>query len=108
MSVLWVRKATRPHYLLDQGVCVLPVSHVLAGNPSALAFTLIHEATHARVAKAGIEWRPSVESRIEHLCLKEEERFALHLERRGFDVDAIRAWIERARTTVVEHWDTNG
>jgi hypothetical protein len=38
--------------------------------------TLVHEATHARIAKAGITYKQALRARIERLCVEEEAAFA--------------------------------
>ena len=96
MTTIYLAKVSKAHYLIDLRVCVLPVHQVLDEGLSALAFTLVHEATHARIARAGIGWWPRVEARIERICLKKEEGFAARLELAGFDVGGMRAWLDRA------------
>jgi hypothetical protein len=43
------------------------------------ACTLIHEATHGRIAARGIKYTPKLRARIEELCVREESRFLLRL-----------------------------
>jgi len=46
------------------------------------ASLLIHEATHAYLENRGIEYDDSRRSRIEELCVKEQNRWAANLEDR--------------------------
>jgi len=43
------------------------------------ASTLIHEATHGRLCSRGIEYTPELRTRIEKLCIVEENRFLFKL-----------------------------
>ena len=43
------------------------------------ACTLVHEATHGVLHSRGIPYTPTLRARVEHLCVKEEQRFLLHL-----------------------------
>jgi hypothetical protein len=43
------------------------------------ASTLVHEATHGVVACRGIAYTKDLRSRIERLCVTEEQRFLIHL-----------------------------
>jgi hypothetical protein len=45
-------------------------------SPDELAVTIVHEATHARVASMGIPYLPALRERIERLCVREEVAFA--------------------------------
>jgi hypothetical protein len=51
-----------------------------AGYPiGSCASTLVHEATHGVVACRGIAYSKKLRSRIERLCVTEEQRFLIHL-----------------------------
>jgi hypothetical protein len=43
------------------------------------ACTLIHEATHGAIQSRGILSTPKLRSRIEYLCVREEQRFVIRL-----------------------------
>jgi hypothetical protein len=43
------------------------------------ACTLVHEATHGVICSRGIAYTPKLRSRIEHICVKEEQRFLFRL-----------------------------
>jgi hypothetical protein len=46
---------------------------------------LVHEATHGVVAARGIHYERALWSRIERLCVHEENRFVKRLRNQGFD-----------------------
>lgn len=95
MTTIYLSTVDRAHYLVDLQACVLPFQQVLGENPATIAFTLVHEATHARIAHAGIGWWPRVEGRIERACLRRERRLASCLEVAGFDVGGMMDWLQR-------------
>ena len=43
------------------------------------ASTLVHEATHGEIESRGIHYTPELRSRIEHLCVKQEQKFIKRL-----------------------------
>jgi len=43
------------------------------------ACTLVHEATHGAIDARGVLYTPKLRSRIEHLCVREEQRFVIRL-----------------------------
>lgn len=96
MTTVYVAQVSRAHYLVDLHVCVLPIGQVLEEEPTTLAFTLVHEAAHARIARAGIGWWPRTEGRIESACLRREGHLASRLEVAGFDVAGMREWLAKA------------
>jgi hypothetical protein len=46
-----------------------------------LALTIVHEATHARLWRAGFRYTPDIRARIEHICVRAELDFARQLPR---------------------------
>jgi hypothetical protein len=57
--------------------------------------TLVHEAAHARIVRAGIPWWPDLFERIETRCVKEELAFCRRLQAAEWQVDARIAWTIR-------------
>jgi hypothetical protein len=47
--------------------------------PAEIASTIVHEATHARLSRYGIEYTPDLRMRIEHVCFRSEITFARRL-----------------------------
>lgn len=56
-----------------------------------LALTIVHEATHARLWRAGFRYTPDIRERIEHICVRAELDFAQRLPRAQELVDGLRA-----------------
>jgi hypothetical protein len=65
----------------NRGECHFPVEMCLLGfdyvvgphtTPQRLAVTLIHEGTHARLARAGLRYQESLRARIERICVAAE------------------------------------
>jgi hypothetical protein len=56
------------------GICLLGFDTVVGQNttPAGLAMTLVHEGTHARLARAGFEYDEGDRPRIERLCVLAE------------------------------------
>jgi hypothetical protein len=61
--------------------CVVTFRYATAADTSLgdLASSIVHEATHARIAHAGIEYRMPTRARIELACAKEQLAFARRL-----------------------------
>jgi len=61
--------------------CVLDERYVLSETTTRerLALTIIHEATHARLERRGIEYEEKLRPRIESVCLRRELAFASKL-----------------------------
>jgi hypothetical protein len=54
-------------------------SDVIGSTPVQVALGIIHEATHARIADAGIPYTAERRARIEAICVKQEAAFARRL-----------------------------
>jgi hypothetical protein len=65
------------HYPLR--LIVLSWPAVFPVTVADVALTIIHEATHARIAQAGIEYGDALRARIEAACVRQEAAFALRL-----------------------------
>jgi hypothetical protein len=74
-------KAGGPEYASETEACILSSGYVRDGDPGVVAATLVHEATHARLCKAGIGYGRSIRARVEQLCVREEMAFAVRLGR---------------------------
>jgi hypothetical protein len=61
--------------------CELDVRFVLAetSNPEAIASTIVHEATHARLMRCGIDYEEELRARVEAVCFRRELAFAAKL-----------------------------
>ena len=65
-----------PEYLHIARACILNASEVRRQSPERVAMTLVHEATHARLSRAGFANAWALRHRIERLCVNEEIAFA--------------------------------
>jgi hypothetical protein len=63
-------------YLAAIDACALDPQQVQLQPIEATALVLVHEATHARIEKAGIRYDPVMRGRIENICVKQEIAFA--------------------------------
>jgi hypothetical protein len=59
--------------------CALGAQHLLKDSDASVAMTLVHEATHARLHRAGIRYRPALRARIEAICVRAEVDFGQRL-----------------------------
>jgi hypothetical protein len=68
-------------YFAPLDMCLLDAAFVAdsATTHELLAATIVHEATHARLTKCGIGYDPSIQPRVERLCLQAELDFAAKL-----------------------------
>lgn len=62
-------------YWSEIDAAVIAPDHLAGQVPLAVAMTLIHEATHARLQRAGVV-RPGREERVERCCVAREIAFA--------------------------------
>lgn len=69
-------KGGPPQYASEVHACVLPSKYVREGAPSAVATTMVHEATHARLWLAGIGYGLRIRSRVEVACVRQQLAFA--------------------------------
>jgi hypothetical protein len=90
-----VCKCNVPRYLTHFGIIMLPYRKVLQNNRSETAATIIHEAVHARMYRAGLKWWPDVRDRMEARCFKEERLFFQKLQEVGWDASRRIAWTTR-------------
>lgn len=69
-----------PEYISSIGACLLSVAFVENCSTLQLALTLVHEATHARLSRAGIGRAPAKRDRLEGVCINAEHRFGERLQ----------------------------
>jgi hypothetical protein len=65
------------------------------------ACALVHEATHGRLYSRGIAYTPENRTRIEKLCVTEEQRFARRLK----VAPEVLAWLQRSQTFDPRRWE---
>src|SRR5688500_12391223 len=56
--------------------CIVSRQRLARDTPALIALTIVHEATHRRIDRAGIRYWPDLQSRIERRCVAEELAFA--------------------------------
>jgi hypothetical protein len=76
--------ARNSQFWVGQWTCMLEERLVRESSAALVASVLVHEATHARLYRAGIPYWPDLRSRIEALCTREEIAFASRLPRDRF------------------------
>jgi hypothetical protein len=70
------------------GVCLLDVRHAIEDDPTLIAATIVHEASHGRLLRAGIGYGEMIRRRVEMICARRMIRFAEKLPS-GIGRDAI-------------------
>ena len=65
------------HYLPQFNTCIVDADFVAAPDTTSadIAQGLVHEATHARLQRAGVAYREELRPRIERICRNAETRF---------------------------------
>jgi hypothetical protein len=66
-------------FVPNAGRVFLDVGHVAQAHVAELASTVVHEATHARLHRAGIRHDSRIRGRVEHACIRSEVDFAVRL-----------------------------
>ena len=91
-------------YISEIDACALDPHQVQERPIEATALIIVHEATHARIHKAGIKYTPRMRDRIEKLCVNEEIAFARRLsDGEQYIVNARRALEQPWWSVAAEH-----
>lgn len=71
---IWVRVLIHrgASYRESLGACLLDERYVANSTLEQIASTIVHEATHARLARCGIKYEEKLRSRIEAVCMRRE------------------------------------
>jgi hypothetical protein len=72
-------KAGNPEFASEAGACLIASGYVRQNSPEAVATTIVHEAVHARLHRRGIGYGPTMRSRVEEVCVREQIAFAERL-----------------------------
>jgi hypothetical protein len=67
-------------YWHDLRACFLDRGFVIETAPERISLTIVHEAAHARIRRAGIHMEPANRARVEVICSKSALRWARKLE----------------------------
>jgi len=81
-------------------MCNLDFQFVSASSPDAIASTIVHEATHARLFARGFGYPEELRYRIERICMRQQLRFA----RRLPEGNKISEEVERGLATAPSFW----
>lgn len=87
--ILIVRAGGPEYWPLADGF-LLNSSMVQQAAPSVIALTIVHEATHARLWRAGFRYHLENRHRIERICLRAEANFACLLSVPDSEHDTLR------------------
>ena len=91
---VWVRLLPGPlaQYSAALNACELDTRFVLdeASTAEIIATVIVHEATHARLARCGVRYDEKDRARIEAICVRGERAFAEKLQ----DGGAALSWVE--------------
>ena len=81
LARIWV--LLLPHrggkYKESLGACMLDERYVANATVEQIASTIVHEATHARLARCGIRYEENLRSRIEAVCIRRQLAFVAKL-----------------------------
>jgi len=77
----------------------LPAEDVMGVSTHALASVFIHEATHVRIGRMGIAYRPEYRARIEALCIRTQADFLRSSPNNPDDPEKMARAVERALDT---------
>jgi hypothetical protein len=103
---VWVRTlfGNDAQYNHAMNACELDVRFVLAATsgPAMIASTIVHEATHARILRRGIEYEEPVRARVEAVCVRRELALAKKLPN-GLEVQERAGHLLRLSATT-EFW----
>ncbi len=80
----------------EDRTCELGLAYVMASTttPSRLAATIIHETTHARLFRLGIDYAEARRARVEAICYKAQVDFASRLPDGAKIVPELQRWLE--------------
>ena len=99
--VFGVERYRRAHWNDTSRLCVLTETYVRSSaRPEDLALTLVHELMHARLHRAGVEYREGRRAAIEVLCAMAELAFARRV--------AMNPSLAEDRGRRIEEWSTGG
>jgi hypothetical protein len=94
----------RAQYWRSVNVIALDLQKVIDRPLSLLASSIVHEATHARLARSGIVSRRAATARIERRCVEEEIAF---MRRLPHSSEALfEQWTAQKRDSLALHWWT--
>ena len=81
-------------YIAGLQTCLIGVGYARRVPAIELAMTMIHEATHARLSRAGFRYRAACRERIERVCVAQEIAFAQRVPGSASAIDGVRQLLE--------------
>jgi len=84
-------------YLAGLRTCLIGVGYARRVGSLDLALMIVHEATHARLSRAGFRYLGECRERIERICVAAEIAFAQR-------VPGSEAAVEKARALLESEW----
>lgn len=80
-----VMSAKSSAYWVLTGTCLISEKRARESNEIRIALTLVHEATHARIARAGVHYSTRSRLRVERRCIREQISFVQRLGAAGYE-----------------------
>jgi hypothetical protein len=95
VSRIFVTDAPSASYLPLSNSCWLSRTRVVKHGPVIAALSIVHEATHARLFRVGVDHGLSMRERIERRCVAEQVSFLERLKAEGYrGTDAYAAHLQ--------------
>lgn len=102
-SCVVVLERNRASFWPGLRACVLPAIHVGEDAHIIPAAQLVHEATHARIHRAGLRYLPDLADRMEVRCISEQLHFLARVSQEDFEgLETIREWYASRRLAALE------
>jgi hypothetical protein len=103
-AILVVDATTNPKYIPPMNLILLPIGSIVNDPVQLLAVSIVHEATHARIAHATRGLRAMEVGRQERLCQEEGIAFMRRVARPGDPL--LEPWVAFERKKLEREWWT--
>jgi hypothetical protein len=103
VRIVFSRHLAHAQYWSPVNVIALNLPSVMRWTAPQTATAIVHEATHARLSRAGIAPSRAAIARIERRCVEEEISFVRRLPHTD---EAFEQWAEQKRGLLVTKWWT--
>ena len=103
VRIVFTRHIGNAQYWRPVNVIALDLPSVIRWSASQTATSIVHEATHARLALSGIISRRATISRVERRCVEEEITFVRRLPQSN---EAFEQWAAKKRSSLATEWWT--
>jgi hypothetical protein len=95
--------ASGGQYLPRLETCRIGIDYVRRSSPLEVAMMIVHEATHARLWRAGYRYEAANRGRIERICVRAETTFAARIPGSAVAIAQTERLLEREWWTREEH-----